>query len=75
MIDWKPSEAISYDGEVFCAEVPNSLLIVRRNGRAIVSGNSKAGTALRTSMLKMVTPTEKLNQMMKELNITWLHIS
>jgi len=37
---------IDYDGEVFCAEVPNHLLIVRRNGKALVSGNSMAGTQL-----------------------------
>lgn len=37
---------VHYDGEVFCAEVPNHLLIVRRNGKVVVSGNSMAGTQL-----------------------------
>lgn len=29
----------SYSGEVFCATVPNGTLIVRRNGKVMVSGN------------------------------------
>lgn len=29
-----------YKGEVFCASVPNSLLITRRNGQTLISGNS-----------------------------------
>ena len=28
-----------YDGEVFCATVPNSTLVTRRNGRILISGN------------------------------------
>ncbi len=35
-----------YEGFVYCAEVPNHLLIVRRNGQIVVSGNSLAGTQL-----------------------------
>jgi hypothetical protein len=62
---------VDYDDEVFCAEVPNGLLVVRRKGRAIISGNSKAGTALRTSILKMSTPTEGLKQKLDALGISW----
>ena len=29
----------SYRGEVFCAEVPNSTLVTRRNGKILISGN------------------------------------
>ena len=36
-------EKSSYRGEVYCAEVPNHLLYVRRNGRAAWCGNSDWG--------------------------------
>ncbi len=62
---------IDYDDEVFCAEVPNGLLIVRRNGRASISGNSKAGTAIRTSILKMQAPSATLKKQLDELGISW----
>lgn len=62
---------VDYDGEVFCAEVPNSLLIVRRKGRAMVSGNSKAGTALRTSIIKMQNPTQQLRTHLEQLGVSW----
>lgn len=32
-----------YDGNVFCATVPNSILVTRRNGRILISGNSCTG--------------------------------
>ena len=62
---------VDYDDEVFCAEVPNGLLIVRRNGRAIVSGNSKAATAMRTSILKMAAPTSQFKEQLDALGISW----
>ena len=34
-----------YSGEVFCATVPNSLLITRREGSVLISGNSCAACA------------------------------
>jgi ribonucleoside-diphosphate reductase alpha chain len=34
-------QEIHYEGKVYCVEVPTSRLIVRRNGRTIVCGNSK----------------------------------
>ncbi len=57
------SKWIDYDGEVFCAEVPNHLLIVRRNGKVIVSGNSMAGTQLAMAFLKA-------NKIAKEFGFT-----
>lgn len=36
----KDIEVSDYDGEVFCASVPNGILITRRNGRVLISGNS-----------------------------------
>jgi len=60
---------IDYDDEVFCAEVPNGLLIVRRNGRAIVSGNSKAGTTLRTSIARLLAPTDKMKGVLEKYGI------
>ena len=39
----KQDEWIAYDGMVYCAEMPaNHILFVRRNGRAVWSGNSVA---------------------------------
>jgi nucleoside-diphosphate-sugar epimerase len=35
------SEWIDYDGKVYCVEVPNSIVMVRQNGHAYFSGNSK----------------------------------
>ncbi|MBN1888129.1 MAG: SDR family NAD(P)-dependent oxidoreductase [Thermoflexales bacterium] len=35
------SEWVDYDGMVYCVEVPNSVVMVRQNGRAYFSGNSK----------------------------------
>lgn len=63
------SEWIDYDGEVFCAEVPNHLLIVRRNGKPIVSGNSMAGTVLRRAMTNLMSPTAGMNALMYELGL------
>ena len=38
-------EEVEYQGNVFCATVPNSLLVTRRNGSVLVSGNSCTGQA------------------------------
>jgi nucleoside-diphosphate-sugar epimerase len=35
------SEWVSYDGQVYCVEIPNSVVMVRQNGHAYFSGNSK----------------------------------
>ena len=53
-------EWIDYNGEVFCAEVPNHLLIVSRNGRVVVSGNSMAGTQLAFAMGQVEKVFKKL---------------
>lgn len=58
---------VDYNGEVFCAEVPNHLLIVRRNGLAIVSGNSMAGTTLRGILEALFNPSREEAELMKEL--------
>lgn len=60
---------IDYDGEVFCATVPNGLLFVRRGGRVIVSGNSDAGTSLKTFMAALIPTTEKAAGAMTDLGI------
>jgi len=63
------SEWVDYDGEVFCAEVPNHLLIVRRNGKPIVSGNSMAGTVLRRAMTNLMAPTGDMADLIFELGL------
>jgi hypothetical protein len=39
-----------YKGTVFCATVPNSTLITRRNGTVLISGNSCTGHAFASSL-------------------------
>jgi len=34
-------ETINYDGYVYCVSVPNSIILVRRNGKAVWCGNSQ----------------------------------
>lgn len=63
------NEWIDYDGEVFCAEVPNHLLIVRRNGKPVVSGNSMAGTVLRRAMTNLMSPTGDMAGLIYKLGL------
>ena len=63
------SEWVDYDGEVFCAEVPNHLLIVRRNGKPVVSGNSMAGVAMRRAITNLMSPTGEMRDLLYDLNI------
>lgn len=37
---------VDYSGYVYCVEVPNSTIIIRRNGKACLSGNSLRGIGL-----------------------------
>lgn len=37
---WTATERIAYSGTVYCVSVPNGIVYVRRNGKAIWSGNS-----------------------------------
>lgn len=39
-----------YRGEVFCATVPNSTLVTRRNGSVLISGNSCTANAIAAAM-------------------------
>lgn len=50
------SQIINYSGMVYCAEVPNNTLIVRRNGKVHVSGNSRAGTGISRFFSELVEP-------------------
>jgi len=42
--DKSPSQLIDYDGYIYCATVSTGLLVVRRDGKAHVSGNSEVLT-------------------------------
>ena len=42
---WTSTERIEYEGTVYCVSVPNGIVYVRRNGKAIWSGNSFAQLA------------------------------
>lgn len=37
---WTRAEQVEYSGHVYCVRVPNGILYVRRNGKAIWSGNT-----------------------------------
>jgi len=62
---------VPYDGFVYCVTVPNSLLVVRRNGKPVVSGNSSPkfgmyqrrvlGAAVDTVGRGVITPNPSLN--------------
>lgn len=43
-------EEVWYDGKVYCLQVPNSWLLIRREGKAVISGNSGYGTVTRYFM-------------------------
>jgi hypothetical protein len=58
-----------YEGRIYCAEVPNHLLIVRRNGKVIVCGNSMAGTTLRRAFSELLSPTAKAEKILTSLGV------
>jgi len=43
----KQDSFVEYIGKVYCVEVPNHILLVRRNGKAVFSGNSGYGKVTR----------------------------
>lgn len=42
---------IDYDGVVYCTEVPNGTLVVRRNGKVVISGNTGVGGRMNVGQL------------------------
>lgn len=48
---------VHYSDRVYCADVPNATLIVRRGGKVNITGNSKAGIRLRAAMQKLMGGT------------------
>lgn len=61
---------IDYNDYVYCAEVPNGLLIVRRNGKSIISGNSKAGTILKNAITRLLSPTRMVTEALGKYNLS-----
>lgn len=59
-----------YTGKVYCAEVPGGLMVVRRNGKAVVSGNSRAGTAMRQSIARLLRPVGQAKEVINELGLS-----
>lgn len=39
-----PWNKIDYNGKIYCVEVPNSIVMVRRNGKSVWCGNSKCSS-------------------------------
>lgn len=61
---------VDYDGYVYDVEVPNHVLIVRRNGKIVASGNSRAGTTLRGAISKLVAPTRVGAEILDRLGVS-----
>ena len=66
--DMMKKEWVDYDGYVYCVEIPTKwhLLFVRRNGKTIWSGNTRAGRLLGTMFLKFV---DNLGEVGRELGV------
>ena len=56
-------EWVEYDGKVYCVEVPNSIILIRRNGKTIWTGNSKSGTSLVNAFIQLARKSERLSEL------------
>ena len=63
--EWK-----HYKGKVYCVTVPNHTLVVERNGKVQISGNSQAGQRLNMILTKLIDPTEEARRTLTRLGIT-----
>ena len=57
---------INYDGLVYCAQVPNNILIVRRNGKVVAFEEDKINDYLKYD--KCDWSCKKINYMIKHMN-------
>lgn len=61
-------KTVKFSGLVYCVEVPNNTLIVRRGkGRAVVCGNSIAGTGLTRVLTQLTEKSGKLDVLFRSL--------
>lgn len=58
-----------YKGKVYDVRVPNGTLVVRRNGKVMISGNSRAGTSLRAAITRLLEPVGRAEEEMDRLNV------
>jgi len=56
-------EWIDYKGKVYCVEVPNNIIMIRRKGKTVWTGNSKAGTSLFNAFIRLATQSERLGEL------------
>lgn len=68
--EWK-----HYKGKVYCVTVPNHTLVVERNGKVQISGNSQAGQRLNMILTKLLKPTEKAKKTLANMGLTMEDIS
>ncbi len=60
-VDKRNIKKISYDGKVYCVEVPNHIIYVRRNGKAFWAGNCRFGyPTINIQMEGILTPIGEL---------------
>jgi len=59
-----------YDGYAYSVTVPNHILVVERNGKVVLSGNSQAGQRLNMVFTKLLKPTDKAKKMLEDLGLT-----
>jgi len=56
-VDKRNIKKVSYNGKVYCVEVPNHIIYVRRNGKAFWAGNCRFGyPAINIQMEGILTP-------------------
>lgn len=56
---------VDFDGFVYCVEVPNNTLIIRRNGKVIICGNSVAGAGLQQMFSQLIAHSDKVDVVLK----------
>jgi len=64
---WKKPVEVYYSGSVYCVTVPNSLVLARRNGKAIWCGNSRRQELQRTTRLLHSHTDEQENHVLMTL--------
>lgn len=52
---------VDFDDFVYCVEVPNNTLVVRRNGKVVICGNSVAGAGLQQMFSQLIAHSDKVD--------------
>jgi ribonucleoside-diphosphate reductase beta chain len=69
------TEEIFYDGKVYCVTVPTGNIMIRHNGKAVVSGNCEVNNNYMTNYMPLFKPTEVLMMLSAFSNSETVHIA